>query len=283
MDSSRTRTARLLIVEDEALIAADLADALEQQGFSIVGIVGTGSAARAAAVEHRPDLTLLDIHLRGRQDGVEVARELRRHELPFVFLTANSDPGTLSRAEAVEPYGYLVKPFDERTLHATVRMALYRAQAEAERRQRRAMMASAVDRIERPVIGVGRDGTVRWTNAPAHRAGADRGAMLVDALARLGRPELVQSVRDTMAEAPTAEIQRDGFQLVPAGDGFVVVLGPPPDAPLCLCAWCQKARDTNGDWQDIEAVLKERFNLALTHGICQDCVDTHFSDFVDPA
>ena len=143
---------RILIVEDEALIAADLADALSEQGYAIAGIVGTGNEAIDAVAKTPVDLVLLDINLRGELDGIQAASSLPEPRPPVVFLTAHGDDGTLRRAESVEPAGYLVKPFEERTLYATVRMALYRSRAERERKARLAMVSSALDRIDRAVV-----------------------------------------------------------------------------------------------------------------------------------
>lgn len=284
MDSARpTPNARILIVEDEALIAADLGDALQHQGFEIVGMVATAERALQTIEQGVPDLALLDIHLRGRGDGIDVGRKLRELRVPFVFLTANSDPATLGRAEAVEPSGYLVKPFDERTLYATVRMALFRAEADRERESRRAMLVSAVDRIDRPVLGLTSQARIRWANAPASQAGVTDGMELHRALKQIGRPELEPGVRAALAGEAEAPEGGGSFRLVAAERGHVLIIGEAPDAPLCLCAWCQKARNDEAEWEPIESVLRQRYGLGVTHGICNACVDTHFTDFgVDP-
>lgn len=271
--------ARILIVEDEALIAADLADALESQGYTITGVAGTGDLALRLAEEQQPDVVLCDVHLRGRLDGIEVAEKLRPNGAPLVFLTAHGDPTTLARAEAVEPAGYLIKPFDERTLFATLRMALFRAAAERERSQRRAMVASAVERIDRPVLGFTADGHVIWVNSLARDQGSRRGQTIAEAFAALGRPGLAQAVQRAREDesAPT-----EGFQLERTGeDACVVIVGSTAEVPLCLCAWCQRARGEDAEWVDLEQVLRHRYGLALTHGICHSCVETHFSDFLD--
>ena len=269
---------RILIVEDEALIAADLADALEDQGYDVVGVAGTGRDALARAEEQIPDLILLDVNLRGSMDGVEVARRLRPLNRPMVFLTAHGDPGTLARAEEVEPAGYLLKPFEERTLYATVRMALYRSQAEREREQRRALLASAVDRIGRVVFGLTPTLDVQLVNEAATRAGVALGQSLDTALRVAERPELAAPLRAALADpsAPT-----DGFEIVHSPTGSLVLLGQAAEAPLCLCAWCHRARDDQGEWEAIEPVLRARYDIELTHGICQTCVESHFADFLD--
>ncbi len=128
---------RVFVVEDEALVAMELEDRLITLGYSVVGVAADGDAASRAIRETKPDLVLMDIHLAGSRSGIDVAAELRAAELdlPVVFLTAYSDPALLERAKHVEPAGYLVKPFEERELHATVQMALYKHRAEEERRR----------------------------------------------------------------------------------------------------------------------------------------------------
>lgn len=130
--------ARIIIAEDEALIAMELADRLRKLGYDVVGVTPTGAQTLVAVAEHEPDLLLLDINLAGEQSGIDVARDLRDRNvvLPVVFLTAFSGSQTLQEASALEPAGYLVKPFDERELHATLQVALFRANAENERRLR---------------------------------------------------------------------------------------------------------------------------------------------------
>jgi two-component system cell cycle sensor histidine kinase/response regulator CckA len=119
--------ARVLVVEDEALVALDLEQSLTSLGFEVVKTVDTMEEALAAANAYPIDLVLMDIHLRGGDDGVTVATAIRAsHDVPVVFLTAYGDEHTLSRALETSPYGYLLKPVEERTLLATIRTALRR-------------------------------------------------------------------------------------------------------------------------------------------------------------
>lgn len=124
---------RILVVEDESVIAFDLELQLTSLGYQVVGVVANGMDAVVRAGESCPDIVLMDIHLEGGMDGIEAARLIReRYRIPVVFLTAYAEEGTLQRAEASQPYGYLIKPCDGRELHATLQMALVRRMAEAE-------------------------------------------------------------------------------------------------------------------------------------------------------
>src|ERR1041384_4480884 len=122
---------RLLVVEDECIVAFDLTVALEELGYTVVATAASSEEALRAAVEQCPDLVLMDINLAGRTDGIEAGCALRaRHHIPLVYLTANVDSTTLSRALATEPDGYLVKPYNEHTLRTTIEVAFCRHEAQ---------------------------------------------------------------------------------------------------------------------------------------------------------
>jgi PAS domain S-box-containing protein len=128
--------ATILIVEDEAIVAADLAGMLSRLGYEISGTTGLGEEATNLARERRPDLVLMDIRLAGAMDGVEAADIIHRElDLPVIFLTAHSDKATLERAKLSEPFGYLLKPFEELGLETHIEMALYKHRAERKLRQ----------------------------------------------------------------------------------------------------------------------------------------------------
>jgi two-component system, cell cycle sensor histidine kinase and response regulator CckA len=135
----------VLIAEDEAIIAEDLAEKLRRLGYEVSGKTARGEEAIAFTRDQRPDVVLMDIHLRGRMDGVEAADRIRREcAVPVVFLTALSDRATLQRAKLSEPFGYILKPFEERDLETHIEMALYRHRAEQEVRQLNAVLEQRV-------------------------------------------------------------------------------------------------------------------------------------------
>ncbi len=124
----------IFIVEDEALIAMELEGRLEQLDYRVCGHVGSGEEAVSKVADIHPDLVLMDINLAGAMNGIEAAEQIRQHyDIPVVFLSAFSHNDLLQQAAHAEPYGYLLKPFEERTLHATITMALHRHQKERER------------------------------------------------------------------------------------------------------------------------------------------------------
>jgi PAS domain S-box-containing protein len=127
---------RILIAEDEGVVAHDLQLQLEELGYELVADTVSGEQAIQLAGELRPDLVLMDVHLAGAVDGVAAALAIREQfALPVVFLTAFAGDTTLERAKVAEPFGYLIKPIDERELRAVIEMALYKHQAERQLRQ----------------------------------------------------------------------------------------------------------------------------------------------------
>jgi len=132
-DTSAART-RILIVEDEAIVACDLQSRLESFGYEVVGIAVSGEQAMRLAEESSPDLVLMDIQLRGRSDGIQVAEQLRAaNRAGIIFLSAHSTEDMLKRAKLTEPLAYLLKPYQERELRISIDLALYKRQAEAMR------------------------------------------------------------------------------------------------------------------------------------------------------
>jgi CheY-like chemotaxis protein len=118
---------RIMIVEDIRLIAEDIKVSLTNLGYAVTAVVSSGEEAVQKAAQDRPDLVLMDIVLSGKMDGIETAQQmLSRYNIPVIFLTAYSDEKKLERAKAAEPFGYIVKPYNDRELHATIEMALHK-------------------------------------------------------------------------------------------------------------------------------------------------------------
>src|SRR6056297_349995 len=124
---------RILLVEDESIVAMDMERRLTALGYQVVEHVLTGEDAVAKAEEERPDLILMDIHLKGEMDGIEAAERIKSSlGTPIIYITAYSDETTLSRAKVTEPFGYILKPFQEREIYSTIEMALYKYKIEQE-------------------------------------------------------------------------------------------------------------------------------------------------------
>jgi PAS domain S-box-containing protein len=135
---------RILIVEDQKIVAADLESTLRRLGYSVVGTASSGEEAIRKASELEPSIVLMDIRLRGDMDGIEAARSVRaRQDVPIVYLTAYADDETIVRARETAPFGYLVKPFNERELRGAIEVALYKHATERELHARELELAGA--------------------------------------------------------------------------------------------------------------------------------------------
>ncbi len=161
---------RLLVVEDERIVALGIQAQLEGLGYEVVGLAASGPDAIARAEQARPDLVLMDVHLEGEMDGVEAARIIRRRfGAPVVYLTAYSDREVVERAKLTEPFGYALKPFEERELSVVVEMALYRHRMERKLRAQKRLLSATLRSIGDGVIATDRAGRVRFLNPVAER------------------------------------------------------------------------------------------------------------------
>ena len=145
---TRISSANILLVEDERIVALDLATTLQELGYTLVASVSSGEAAIEQAQKTNPNLVLMDIRLAGKMDGIQAAHEIRKHcDIPIIYLTAHSDDPTLTRAKSTEPHGYLVKPFKAPELRCAIEIALHRQESEAKLREAQEKLRQA-EKIE---------------------------------------------------------------------------------------------------------------------------------------
>ncbi len=182
------RHPRILVVEDGLIMARDIEARLKRMSYDVVGIAGSGDEAVRKAKDLSPDLVLMDVNLKGGVDGIRAAELIRgRADIPVVYVTGYSDDQTLRRARATDPFGYILKPFDERELHGTIEMALYRHQMHVhlkEREQRYRNIAELVSDFAY-CLGVGMDGalTPEWATDGFTRSSG----LAIEALADLSQ------------------------------------------------------------------------------------------------
>lgn len=125
---------RILIVEDEHIVAMGIKRMLKSLGYTVTGVASSGEDAISKAESTFPDIVLMDIMLKGDMDGVGATREIKaRFDIPVVYLTAYSDNNILERAKITEPFGYIIKPFDEKDLYSSIEVALHRQRKEKEK------------------------------------------------------------------------------------------------------------------------------------------------------
>jgi CheY-like chemotaxis protein len=129
---------KIMIVEDEIIIAKELQLIINDLGYDFCGMITTGEEAIQKAGDYLPDLILMDINLIGEIDGIEAAEKIQaEYDIPIIYVTALSDSKVLTRAKVTEPYGYVLKPYEERDLYVCIEIALYKHQAEKERKELR--------------------------------------------------------------------------------------------------------------------------------------------------
>ena len=157
--------ARILIVEDQVIVARDEQYTLEDLGYIVVGSSVTGEDAIAKAEEHQPDLVLMDIMLKGEMDGIEAAQQIReRFDIPVIFVTAYADRATLHRAKLIEPFGYILKPFEEADLRTNIEMALYKHEMEKRLKESERWLSATLRSIGDAVIATDAEGQVKFMN-----------------------------------------------------------------------------------------------------------------------
>ena len=161
---------RILVVEDEALIAHEIETRLRAAGLEVPGVTDTGEDAVELAGKVRPDLVLMDIRLKGRMDGIEAAENIRRlYDIPVVYLTAHADRDTLERAKAAEPFGYLTKPLGWSGLLATIEIAIAKHHLERQLREREAWLATTLHSVAEAVAVTDVNGRILFLNREAER------------------------------------------------------------------------------------------------------------------
>jgi PAS domain S-box-containing protein len=161
---------RVLVVEDESIVAEDLREQLASMGNTVLGPVATGEQAVYVAEHDRPDLVLMDIRLQGRTDGIEAADQIRgKCHIPVVYLTSHADDDTLERAKKTQPQGYLLKPFEENDLRVNIELALAKHAAENRLRESEQRLATTLASIGDGVIATDERGRVTFMNPVAER------------------------------------------------------------------------------------------------------------------
>jgi PAS domain S-box-containing protein len=156
---------RILVVEDEAIVATAIKTELEQFGYAVAGVASSAVEAVAKAAQGKPDLVLMDIHLEGEKDGIEAAHQIRsRCDIPVVYLSAFADADILSRASETGGFGYLLKPYEERELQTTIEMALAKHRAERRLAETERLLSAILEGINDAVIATYPKNQIRYMN-----------------------------------------------------------------------------------------------------------------------
>jgi DNA-binding NarL/FixJ family response regulator len=144
--------AKIMIVEDERIVAADLEDKLMAMGYNVCGIAHSGKQAISMVEKEYPDLIMMDIKLEGSMDGIEAANSIKeRFSVPVIYLTAFSDEHILQRAKVTEPFGYLLKPFQYRELSSVVEIALFKAGMERKLQKTNTALEKTIKQMKKEI------------------------------------------------------------------------------------------------------------------------------------
>lgn len=163
-------TESILIVEDDNIIAMEIKDRVESLGYHVPAIISFGDKAIAKTGDIKPDLILMDIRLKGDVDGIQAAEKIRKlYDIPVIYLTAYADDNTLQRAKITEPFGYVLKPFEERELASTIKMAFYRHKMEMKLKESEHWLATTLKSIGDGVIATDINGRIKSMNPIAEQ------------------------------------------------------------------------------------------------------------------
>ena len=155
----------ILVVEDEIIVAMDIQSRLRKFGYTVLGLADSGEEAIKKAADDSLDLVLMDIHLKGKMDGVEAAQIIHNiFNIPIIYLTANADESTLDRAKITEPFGYILKPFKEKELKFTIEITLSKHRTEKKLKQNEQWLTTVLKSIGDAVITSDASGTVTFMN-----------------------------------------------------------------------------------------------------------------------
>ncbi|MBN4006874.1 ATP-binding protein [Nostoc sp. LPT] len=201
--------ARILVVEDEVIVARTIASQLSQLGYIVTGTASSGKVAIAKALETQPELVLMDIILKGDMDGIATATQIRQQlDVPVIYLTAYGDDHTLERAKITQPFGYIVKPFTTKDLKIAIEIGLLKHRLERELRENRDQLAILLNSMSDAVIATNEQGKMTFMNPAAE---ALTGWQQKDALGNEAAKifHIVDEVTETTLENPVTKVLRE--------------------------------------------------------------------------
>ncbi|MBD2496912.1 ATP-binding protein [Nostoc sp. FACHB-280] len=200
---------RILVVEDEVIVARTIANQLNQLGYTVIGTASSGQVAINKALEGKPELVLMDVILKGEMDGITAASQIREQlDIPVIFLTAYGDNQTVQRAKTTQPFGYIIKPFTAKDLRIAIEIGLLKHQLEQDLRESRDRFATLLNSMSDAVIATNEQGIVTFINPAAELLTGWRQA---DALGKdISKIlQLVDEVTETSVENPVTRVLRE--------------------------------------------------------------------------
>ena len=214
--------AKILVVEDEGLIALDIENHLLELGYQVTGIAETGTGAIQLALDSEPNLVLMDIRLKGNMDGIEAAAKITSQlDIPIIFLTAFADAQTLDRAKMVSPFGYVLKPFEAIDLKTSIEIALQKHLFEQEVKQQKTWLNTILDSIGDAVVATDNHGSVTYMNRLAESMTQWHTADALGKDVNEVIPLITGQTQDSL-ENPLTQVLRDQKGVVLPEDTYLV-------------------------------------------------------------
>jgi PAS domain S-box-containing protein len=279
------KTAKIMVVEDEIIVAMELEEKLRSMGYDVTAIVSAGEMAIQRAEETRPNLVLMDIRLQGTLDGIDAAQAIvDKYNIPVVFLTAYADDATVQRAKKVHPFGYLVKPFSESELRTTIEISLNKFQQYSKFEDEFASYKASIKLMGAGIILTDIDGYTKFLNRVAEVL---TGWSLEEALGQhfntifiLKDPKTGELIKNPLSKPLRADGISGTFQsILKAKNGTEIYINSnvspltdtDGDFKGVVLAFQETSREIreNQDWFDLAA------NLYLSAALC--CADGEFS------
>lgn len=233
---------RVLVVEDEVIVARSIASQLNQLGYIVTGTASSGQVAITKASETKPSIVLMDIILKGKNDGIATANYIRENlGIPIIFVTAYGDDQTLQRAKITQPYGYVVKPFTIKDLQIAIEIGLLKHKLELELRSSRDQFATLLNSMSDAVIATDDRGIVTFINPSAEAlTGWSKAEAIGSYISKVF--QLVDEVTNTALENPVAKVLQEkkvvylgdfttliskNGKRIPIGDSASPIMGRP--------------------------------------------------------
>ena len=207
---------KIVIVEDESIVAMELEQRLIDSGYQIVGVTDNGETAIRLTSEMKPDLVLMDINIKGEIDGIETASRIRKKmDVPIIYLTAFSDKATLEKAKLTSPYGFLLKPIEERDLHISIEISLAKFKMEKQLKENEKSLSITLQSIGDAVIATDKNGLITRMNTAAERlcgwtfkeAQGIESTLVFDIINAITRETCIDPVQKVLNTKETVELE----------------------------------------------------------------------------
>jgi PAS domain S-box-containing protein len=304
----------ILVVDDEPMIAEDLCESLEESGYKVFLPSHSGADAIRQVQQGEPDLVLMDINLKGDIDGISTAQAIQKiHDCAIIYLTANADSQTLQRAKMTSPFGYIIKPFRERELHALVEISLYKHAQEKLTRVRQNLFLQTLQNTPDAILVLNHQQQVQFMNPSAEKLLALSFEQIqgqnLESVLSFARPENAEMITDLAqieALTPLILIRADQshchvrvytsalHDLHGHFQGRMLHLyldhslqfdtgslrGTQNDL-LTVCAACKQIRNPNGSFSSFEVFFRQYYQMRFSHGVCPPCFEQLYPDYLE--